>query len=131
MVVGCAYLCLHVLPSTGISIFGRSARSLPLLREIEWSLRYSRSDTRLRDSGEIPSEGILDRLSISAEEMERHAATQDAALGAFAAECRCNRAARPPEGLALAVAETRAAHCPGVELVNLDTREDPATQESP
>jgi len=45
MVVGCAYLCLHVLPSAGTSIFGRSARSLPLLRGIEWSLRYSRSSS--------------------------------------------------------------------------------------
>jgi hypothetical protein len=46
MVVGCAYLCLHVLPWAGISIFGRSARSLPLLGEIEWSLRYLRSNNR-------------------------------------------------------------------------------------
>jgi hypothetical protein len=46
MVVGCAYLFLHVLPWAGISIFGRSARSLPLLGGIEWSLRYLRSNNR-------------------------------------------------------------------------------------
>jgi hypothetical protein len=34
MVIDCAYLCLHVLPSAGTSISGRSARSLPLLRKL-------------------------------------------------------------------------------------------------
>jgi len=78
---------------------------------------------RWRDNNQIPDKGILNRLSLSAEETERHNAARDADLDAFAAEYQRSQALRTPKQIAEQRAEARAAHGPGVELVNIFTGE--------
>jgi len=48
---------------------------------------------------EIPSEGILDRLSHTHDGMELHFAEQEVDLDAFAAQCRFNWNVRTPEAI--------------------------------
>ena len=43
---------------------------------------------RWRDTGQVPSDGILNRLSLSAVERDSHEAAQNAVLNAFSAESR-------------------------------------------
>ena len=74
---------------------------------------------RWRDCGQVPSKEILKRLNLSALDTERHNATRDADLDAFAAEYQRSQALRTPEEIAEQRAEARAAHGPGVELVNI------------
>ena len=58
---------------------------------------------------------------------DRHFAARDADLDAIAAERIHQRGLRTPEEIAEERAEARAAHGPGVELVNIFTGERPTT----
>ena len=74
-----------------------------------WLKKQMRSDIhgihRWIDSKQVPSVGILNRLDLTPEEMERHAAARDADLDAFAAEYVWRRGLCTPED----IAEERAA----------------------
>lgn len=78
---------------------------------------------RWTDSDHVPSEGILNRLGLTSEEMACHTAARDADLDAYAAEYQRRQRERTAEQLAEERAEARAAHGPGVELVNVFTGE--------
>ena len=102
----CSLLCAA---QVAISIIHKqqpaAARASPYLEDEHGIYRQS-------DSGHVPSGGILNRLSLSAEEMDRHAAAFDVDLDALAAEYIRSRAARTHEQIAEERAEARAAHGP-------------------
>jgi hypothetical protein len=79
--------------------------------------------TRWTRNGQIPSDGILERLSLTKEEMKAHDAARDIDLDAYAADYELRQSQRTPEEIAEQRAEARAAHGPGVELVNIFTGE--------
>jgi hypothetical protein len=76
---------------------------------------------RWRDSGQVPCKEILKRLGLTQEELERNTAARDVDTDAFIAEYQRRQSERTPEQLAEERAEARAAHGPGVELVNIFT----------
>ena len=78
---------------------------------------------RWRDSKQVPSREILNRIGLTPEGMDRHASARDADLDAFAAEYVRQRDLRTPEDIEEEWSEVRAAYGPGVELVNIFTGE--------
>jgi hypothetical protein len=78
---------------------------------------------RWRDSKQVPSVGILNRLGLTPVELERHADARNLDLDKFAAKHIRQRNLRTPEEIAEERAAARVAHGPGVELVNIFTGE--------
>jgi hypothetical protein len=92
-----------------------------------WLKRQIRVDGhgihRWKDSQQVPSREILNRIGLTPEGMNRHAVARDADLDALAAKYVRQRGLRTPEEIAEELAEAHAAHGPGVELVNIFTGE--------
>jgi hypothetical protein len=74
---------------------------------------------RWRDSNQVPSAGILCRMGLIPEEMERRTSALDADLDAFAAEYVRQCGLRTPEEFADERAEARGVYGPGVEVLNI------------
>jgi len=52
---------------------------------------------RWRDTGQVPSDGILNRLSLSAVERDSHEAARDEVFNAFSADSRAAARTSTPE----------------------------------
>jgi hypothetical protein len=78
---------------------------------------------RWLDSGMVPTKAILQRLGLTQEELSRHEAALDLDLDSYATKYQSQQDALSPEEIEEEKAEARAAHGPGVELVNIFTGE--------
>jgi len=78
---------------------------------------------RWKIGNQVPPNVFLDRLGLTSEEIEAHAAAGEADMEEFAVEYRRRQNERSHAEIAEEKAEARTAHGPGVEMVNVFTGE--------